>query len=81
MVWLRKPCWLQHENSKFQAPVSEPGKIEFFTKTVFFIIQVETGEVSGCPGGAHGADATFLSNFGGIWSYMASKSKFFNIFR
>ena len=27
------------------APVSEPGKIDFFTKTGFFIIQVETGEV------------------------------------
>ena len=28
-----------------EAPVSEPGKIEFFTKTVFLVIQVEIGEV------------------------------------
>ena len=27
------------------APVSEPGKIEFFIKSSFFVIQVEIGEV------------------------------------
>ena len=42
------------------APVSDPGKIEFYTKTGFLIIQVEIEEVWGCPGGAHGAYATFL---------------------
>ena len=28
-----------------KAPVSEPGKIEFYTKTSFLVIQVEIGEV------------------------------------
>ena len=40
-------------------------KIEFFTKTVFVVIQVEIGEVKGCPGGGHGAYETFLSNLAG----------------
>ena len=62
-----------------QAPVSEPGKIEFFTKTDFFIIQVETGEVWGCPGGAPGPYEDIPSNFGRIWSYMASESPLFII--
>ena len=56
-------------------------KIEFFTKTVFLVIQVETGEVWGCPGGAHGPYEDIPSNFGRIWSYMASESPLFNIFR
>ena len=36
---------LDQMRSANYAPVSEPGKIEFFTKTVFFTIQVEIGEV------------------------------------
>ena len=52
-----------------EAPVSEPGKIEFFTKTVFLTIQVEIGEV------------WRFANFQPIWSYMASKSPLFDIFR
>ena len=54
-------------------------KIEFFTKTVFFTIQVEIGEVWGCPGGLHGPYEDIVSNFGRVWSYMASDSPPFNI--
>ena len=64
---------------KVQGVVSEPGKIEFFTKTDFFIIQVELEEVQGCPGGAHGPYEDIPSNFGRIWSYMGSESPLFNI--
>ena len=54
-------------------------KLEFFTKTVFFTIQVEIGEVWGCPGGGGGAYEDIVSNFGRVWSYMASESTLFNI--
>ncbi len=48
-------------------------------RTCFFTIQVEIGEVWGCPGGAHGPYEDIPSNFGRIWSYMASESPLFNI--
>ena len=54
--------------------MSEPGKIEFYTKSGFLVIQVEIGEVWGCPGGAHGPYEDIPSNFGRIWSYMGSES-------
>ena len=38
---------------------------------MFFIIQVEIGEVWGCPGGGGGAYEDIVSNFGRVWSYMA----------
>ena len=44
-------------------------EIEFFTKTVFFPIQVEIEEVWGCPGGGGGAYEDIVSNFGRVWSY------------
>ena len=38
-----------------------------FHKNLFLIIQVETGEVWGCPGGAHGAYEDIPPNFGRIY--------------
>ena len=38
----------------------------FWGKIVFLVIQVEIGEVWGCPGGARWPYPTFLSNFGRI---------------
>ena len=63
----------------FYAPVSEPGKIEFYIKHGFLVIQVEIGEVWGCPGGAHGPYEEVPSNFGRIWFYMGSERPLFNI--
>jgi len=40
---------------------------------------VEIGEVLGCPGGGHGPYEDIVSNFGWVWSYMASESTLFNI--
>ena len=57
------------------------GTFVFFTKTVFFIIQVEIGEVWRCPGWPHGPYEDSATIRRAIWSYMASKSPLFNIFR
>ena len=62
-----------------QAPVSEPGKIEFFTKTVFLIIHVEIWEFYVWPGAAHEPYGTFLSSFRRIRSYQTSQSPRFHI--
>ena len=61
--------------------LGKTGKIEFFTKTVFFIIQVGIEEAWGCPGGAHRAYEDIPSNFGRISLYMGSESPLFNTFR
>ena len=52
-------------------------KIEFFTKNFSFAIQVEIWEVWGCPGGGGGPYEDIVSNFGRVWSYMASESPLF----
>ena len=53
LQWVGHECGVSHHIIAWGMPcraldwalVSEPGKIEFFTKTDFFIIQVEMGEV------------------------------------
>ena len=52
-----------------------------FHKNCFFIIQVEIREVWRCPGWPHGPYKDSATHFRAIWSYMASKSPLFNIFR
>ena len=44
-----------------------------------FTIRVEIWEVWGCPGGWHGPYEYIVSNFGRVWSYMASEIPLFNI--
>ena len=67
--------------SKKEQKLTKNCKIEFFTKTVFFTIQVEIGEVWRCPGGGGRPYEDIVSNFGRVWSYMASESPLFNIRR
>jgi hypothetical protein len=75
----RKSQKMQKRKHKHAEKYKKNLKIWFFTKTYGFTILVEIGEVLGCPGGGHGPYEDIVSNFGRVWSYMASESTLFNI--
>ena len=70
---------MSHHDTKNLALAAEKLKNIVFHKNCFFAIQVEIGEVWGCPGGGGGPYEDIVSNSGRVWSYMASESQLFNI--